>query len=279
MVAFLQRNRVLLSASGFLLASLLLVSISTRAPAFEDPVARLLLDGLAPMQAAVTRTYAGLRSTWQRYVGLIGSRQDNERLRQQVAVLEQQAARLTELERENQRLSGLLAFRAKIDGVAYSARVIGRDPLPWLRTLTLDRGERDGIRRGMAVLAPQGVVGQITQVSLTASRVLVLTDSNSGIDAVVQRSRARGIVQGGVDAGCSMKYLRRLEDVSVGDRIVTSGLDGIFPKGIVIGSVVEVELRDRGLLQAAVIQPSAPLDQLEEVLIVDPSAVITEGAS
>jgi rod shape-determining protein MreC len=121
------------------------------------------------------------------------------------------------------------------------------------------------------------VVGQITQVSHTASRVLVLTDSNSGIDAVVQRSRARGIVQGGVDAGCSMKYLRRAEDVSVGDRIVTSGLDNIFPKGILIGTAVAVELRDRGLLQAAVIQPSAPLDQLEEVLIVDPRAQIQEG--
>jgi rod shape-determining protein MreC len=279
MLAFLQRNRVLLSASGLLLASLLLVSISSRTRMFQDPVARLLLDGLAPIQAVLTRAYAGIRDTWDRYLTLVDSQGDNERLRQEIAALEQQSVRLAELERENQRLIGLLDFRAGIEGIAYSARVIGRDPLPWLRTLTLDRGERDGIRRGMAVLAPQGVVGQITQVSHTASRVLVLTDSNSGIDALVQRSRARGIVQGGVDAGCSMKYLRRAEDVGVGDRIVTSGLDNIFPKGIVIGTVVAVELRDRGLLQAAVIQPSAPLDQLEEVLIVDPSAQIREGES
>src|SRR5262245_35969899 len=121
MVAFLQRNRVLLSASAFLLASLLLVSISTRSPSFQDPVARVLLDGLAPMQAAVTRSYAGLRATWRHYLDLVGSQQDNERLRQQVAALEQQSVRLTELERENQRLSGLLAFRAKIEGIAYSA--------------------------------------------------------------------------------------------------------------------------------------------------------------
>jgi rod shape-determining protein MreC len=279
MLAFLQRNRVLLTASGLLLASLLLVSLSTRTWMYQDPVAGLLLDGLAPMQAAVTRAYAGIRASWQRYLNVVGSQENNERLREQVAALEQQTVRLTELENENQRLSGLLAFRAKIEGVAYSARVIGRDPLPWLRTLTLDRGERDGIRRGMAVLAPEGAVGQITQVSHTASRVLVLTDSNSGIDALVQRSRARGIVQGGVDAGCSMKYLRRAEDVSIGDRIITSGLDSIFPKGVVVGTVVEVQLRDRGLLQAAVIAPSAPLDQLEEVLIVDPSAHIQEGAS
>jgi rod shape-determining protein MreC len=279
MLAFLQRNRVLLSASGFLLASLLLVSVSTRTRMYQDPVARLLLDGLAPMQAAVTRAYAAVRASWHRYIDLVGSQEDNENLRQKIAALEQQSVRMTELEEENKRLTGLLAFRARIEGVAYSARVIGRDPLPWLRTLTLDRGERDGIRRGMAVLAPEGVVGQVSQVSYTASRVLVLTDSNSGIDALVQRSRARGIVQGGVDAGCSMKYLRRAEDVSVGDRIITSGLDSIFPKGVVIGTVVGVELRDRGLLQAAVIQPSAPLEQLEDVLIVDPTAQVQEGGS
>lgn len=279
MLAFLQRNRVLVSASGLLLASLLLVSVSTRTHMYQDPVAGLLLDGLAPMQSAVTQAYAGIRASWNRYLDLVGRHEDNERLRQQVATLEQQSVRITELERENQRLSGLLEFRSKIEGVAYSARVIGRDPLPWLRTLTLDRGARDGIRRGMAVLAPQGAVGQINQVSHTASRVLVLTDSNSGIDALIQRSRARGIVQGGVDAGCSMKYLRRTEDVSIGDRVITSGLDSIFPKGVVVGTVVEVQLRDRGLLQAAVIEPSAPLDQLEEVLIVDPSAQIQEGAS
>lgn len=279
MLGFLQRNRVLLSASGLLLASLLLVSVSTRTRMFQDPVARLLLDGLAPMQAVVTRGYVGARATWNRYLAVVGSQQDSERLQQQITVLEQQTVRLAELERENERLTSMLQFRARIEGIAYSAHVIGRDPLPWLRTLTLDRGERDGIRRGMAVLAPQGVVGQITQVSWIASQVLVLTDSNSGIDALVQRSRARGIVQGDVDAGCSMKYLRRAEDVIVGDRVISSGLDGIFPKGIVIGAVTEVQLRDRGLLQAALVQPSAPLDRLEEVLIVDPSAHVQEGAS
>jgi rod shape-determining protein MreC len=279
MLGFLQRHRVLLTASGLLLSSLLLLSISTRTRTFQDPIARLLLDGLAPLQAVVTRAYGGVRAGWHRYLNFVGSQEDNERLRQRIAALEQQTVRLTELEHENQRLAALLKFRAQVEGVAYSARVIGRDPQPWLRSLTLDRGERDGIRRGMAVLSPSGVVGQITQVSRMASQVLLLTDRNSGIDALVQRSRARGIVQGDVDAGCSMKYLRRAEDVRIGDRVVTSGLDGIFPKGIVIGEVIAVGLRDRGLLQAAVVQPSAPLDRLEEVFIVDPSAQIEEGAS
>src|SRR6185369_9546381 len=106
----------------------------------------------------------------------------------------------------------------------------------------------------------------------TAARVLLLTDHNSGIDAIVQRSRARGIVQGAGENACQMNYLARDADVVVGDRVITSGLDGIFPKGIPIGEVVDVSRRHRGLLQAAVIRPTAPLEQVEEVLIAEATA-------
>jgi rod shape-determining protein MreC len=277
MLGFLRRYRILLTSSVCLLASLLLVSTSGQSRGAADPVARLLLDGLAPLQAAVTWLQVGLEGFWHGYVNVVGVREENQGLRQRVAALEQETVRLGELEHENARLAQLLDFRARLDGTAYSARVIGRDPLPWFRTLTLDRGERDGVRRGMAVLVPQGVVGQIAKVSRTAAQVLVLTDNNSGIDALVQRSRARGIVQGDLDAGCHMKYLRRTEDVVIGDRVVTSGLDNIFPKGMVIGKVVDVALRNRGLLQVAVIEPSVALDRLEEVLIVDAGAELREG--
>jgi len=279
MLALLRRYRIPLASSLCLLASLLLVSISGRSRGSNDPVARVLLDGLAPLQAAMTWLRVKSSGLWDSYVNVVGARHENERLRDRVASLEEQTVRLGELEHENQRLAQLLDFRARLDGVAYGARVIGRDPLPWFRTLTLDRGERDGIRRGMAVLAPEGVVGQISRVSYTAAQVLVLTDNNSGIDALVQRSRGRGIVQGDLDAGCYMKYLRRAEDVVVGDQVITSGLDGIFPKGIMIGKVVEVALRNRGLLQVAVIQPSVALDRIEEVLIVDATVQLKEGSS
>ena len=230
------------------------------------------------MQAVVSSARDGVRGVWDGYISVLGAHRENEQLRDRVAQLEQQTVRLGELERENARLSELLDFRARLEGTVYSARVIGRDPLPWFRTLTLDRGERDGVRRGMAVLAPQGVVGQISTVSRTAAQVLVLTDTNSGIDALVQRTRARGIVQGDLEAGCYMKYLRRAEDVVVGDQVVTSGLDGIFPKGIIVGEVTDVGLRNRGLLQGAVVQPSAPLDRIEEVVIVDATVRLKEAS-
>ncbi len=148
-----------------------------------------------------------------------------------------------------------------------AAEIIARDPSPWFGTLVINKGEAQGVTKHMGVLSPYGVVGQTIDASAHSARVLVLTDHNSGVDAVVQRSRARGIVQGALDGTCVMKYLKRGEDVEVGDRVVTSGLDGIFPKGVLIGTVTHVSRGNRGLLQVAEIKPSAPLEQIEEVVV------------
>ena len=272
MLGFVRRYRIFLTSGALLCLSLFLVSVSTRSPAQHDPIARLILDTLRPLQVQLSTLRLGVRDAWEAYVDLIDTKRENARLREHIATLEQQVIGLAEVEKTNERLSELLGFRSALQGEVVSARVIARDPLPWFRTFTVDRGERDGVRRGMAVLSPQGVVGQIAEVSQTAARVLLLTDRSSGIDAVIQRSRARGIVQGALQEGCYMEYLRPGEDVVVGDRVMTSGLDGIFPKGIVIGEVADLLFRHRGLLRAAVVRPRTPLDRIEEVLIVDASA-------
>ena len=121
--------------------------------------------------------------------------------------------------------------------------------------------------RGAAALAPQGIVGQVFLASRHAARVLLVTDHNSGVDALVQRTRARGIVQGTVDAGCVLNYVKRTEDVQVGDALVSSGLDGIFPKGMPIGRVVAIDKRGQGLFQSAEVAPDVDLERLEEVLV------------
>ncbi len=272
MLGFVRRNAIFLTSGSLLCLSLFLLSVSARSPTQHDPVARLILDGLRPLQVQLSSIRALFRDTWEGYVDLVDAKGENARLHDRIAALEQQVIGLAEVEKTNERLSDLLEFRSSLEGHVVSARVIARDPLPWFRTFTVDRGERDGIRRGMAVLSPQGVVGQIAEVGQSAARVLLLTDRNSGIDAVIQRSRARGIVQGALQEGCSMEYLRPGEDVIVGDRVMTSGLDGIFPKGIVIGEVSELLFRHRGLLRAAVVRPHTQLDRIEEVLIVDASA-------
>lgn len=273
---FVRRNRILLTSGSLLLISLLLFSVSIRSQSYRDPVGRVVLDALAPFQVVFSGIGRSIGVVWSGYVALVDAHQDNQRLEGRVALLESELLRVGELERENARLSELLSFRARLEGTVYGARVIARDPGPLSMTLTIDRGERDHIRRGMAVLAPQGVVGQIAEASHAAARVVLLTDHNSGIDAIVQRSRARGIVQGGTDGSCYMNYLSRDADVAVGDRVLTSGLDGIFPKGVVIGEVIDVSRRHRGLLQTAVVRPSAALDRLEEVLVVDAGAQVVD---
>lgn len=272
MMEFVRRNRVLLSSASLLVVSLLLFSLSVRSPARRDPLASVVLEIFSPLQGALTWLQDGVGDVWNGYVDLVSVRRENELLRARVASLESDLVRYAEVEHSNERLRELLSFRSEIEGRVLGAHIIARDPLPWFRTFTVDLGEKDGIRTGMAVLAPRGVVGRISEVSRSAARVLLLTDNNSGIDAIVQRSRARGIVQGTQDQGCRMNYLGRDVDVVPGDRVVTSGLDGIFPKGVVIGEIADVSLEHRGLLRSGVVIPSVDLDALEEVLIVDATA-------
>lgn len=268
MLEFVRRNRVVLTSGSLLLLSLLLLSAGSRTHQPRDPVARLVLEAMRPLQSTAAASLDALTRAWRTYVALIGVRQENEALRRRVVELEQEAVRFAEVEQTDKRLEELLSFHSTLGGDMRAARIIGRDPLPWSGTMVINQGESDGIRKAMAVLSPFGAVGQTMATSAHAARVLLVTDHNSGVDAVVQRTRARGIVEGGLDGSCVMKYLKRGEDVEVGDRIVTSGLDGIFPKGIMIGTVTRLTRGTRGLLQVAEVKPSVPLDRIEEVLVV-----------
>src|SRR5260221_6974028 len=179
---FVRRNRILLTSSGLLLISLLLFSVSIRSQSYRDPVGRVVLDAVAPFQEVFSGIGRGVGRLWTGYIDLVDAHRDNQRLAERVAGLESELLRVGELERENARLAELLSFRARVEGPVYGARVIARDPGPLAMTLTIDRGERDQIRRGMAVLAPQGVVGQIAEASHAAARVLLPARHNSGID-------------------------------------------------------------------------------------------------
>ena len=278
MLEFVRRNRVVLTSGSLLLISLLLLSAGSRERRRSDPVAAIVLDGMRPLQATVAGGLDGLAGVWRRYIALVGVKRENERLRLRIRELEEQGLRIAEVEETDKRLADLLAFRSSLEGDTVAAQIIGRDPLPWFGTVTINKGEADGVRKNMAVLSPFGVVGQTMTTSAHSARVLLLTDHNSGVDAVVQRSRARGIIEGALDGGCVMKYVKREEDVEVGDRIVTSGLDGIFPRGVIVGEVTHVTRGTRGLLQVADVKPATPLDRIEEVLVVRGPAELKEGA-
>lgn len=149
-----------------------------------------------------------------------------------------------------------------------AAQVIARDPTPWFRTVTINKGKADGLRKGMPVVIPEGVVGQVVATTGGYARVLLIIDPNNAVDALVQRSRARGVVSGGPGGACQFKYVLRKEDVRLGDTLVTSGLDRVFPKGFRVGMVSGLFRRHAGIFQEVTISPAVDFDKLEEVLVI-----------
>ena len=267
MLEFLRRNRILLTTGLFLALAAGLVVRTSAVRYRSDPLSRLFLDAVVPLQRASSLVRETLAGGWRTLADLMRARTELVALRTRNRELEQQAVRMGEAELENARLKRLLDFRDTLTGDVIAARVVGRDATGLSRTITIDRGEANGVRKGAAVIVPEGTVGQIFLVSHHAARVLLISDHNSGVDAFVQRSRARGIVEGTVDGGCGLKFLKRTEDVQVGDLVVTSGLDGIFPKGLPVGRVTAVDKRGQGLFQYAEITPNADFDRLEEILV------------
>ena len=138
----------------------------------------------------------------------------------------------------------------------------------WFKSCLLDKGSADGVGKGMAVITPLGVVGQVVAVTPRTAKVLLLTDPNSGIDVLVQRTRARGIVSGTLDNGTVLKYVKRSEDVQEGDRLITAGTDGVFPKGMLVGIVIRASQPQIGLFQSIELLPAVQPARVEEVLVV-----------
>ena len=267
MLEFLRRNQVLLASTLFLTLSFFLLSANRGGLRRVDPLGTIFLEVLQPLQGVTATGVGQVRSLWTSYVSLVGVVSENKELRDRVRAFEAERQRLTELELENARLERLLDFRASMPSKALTARVVGKDASGWFETFTLDRGADDGVAPGMAVVCADGVAGRIASVSPHASRVLLVSDHNSGVDALVQRTRARGILEGTLSGMASLKYVKPSEELEVGDLVVTSGLDGIFPKGLRLGRIVGVTRREAGLFQLAEVVPFVDFSKLEEVLI------------
>ena len=267
MLEFLRRNRLLATAALFLVLAAGMILRTGTSHGRDDQLGRIFLELMAPLERAGTFASRTVADAWASASGLLRARDEAEALRARVRQLEQDTARLAEIEAENARLRTLLDFRRTLGGTLLTTRVIGHDAAGLSRTLVVDQGSAAGIAKGAAVLAPEGIVGQVFQVSPHAARVLLVSDHNSGVDAVVQRTRGRGIVEGTADGRCGLKFVKRTEDLQVGDLVVSSGLDGIFPRGLPIGHIEAVDKQGPGLFQYAQIEPAVDAERLEEVLV------------
>ncbi len=234
---------------------------------------RAVFSLLSPLQNAVGALVRGVRGAWSGYVGLRGARVESQRLEERVQYLELLLQERQHQARESERLRELLDLRAILPLETLAAEVVTRDALPWFRTLTINKGRDEGVELDAPVLSPTGVLGRVIERGPHAAKVQLLLDSQSGAGVMIERSRATGIVSGqvGVEGATAtdlvMKYVPEMTDVAAGDVVVTSGLDRIYPKGLVVGRVRSVS-RGAGLFKEILVEPSARFDQVEEVLVV-----------
>ncbi len=210
----------------------------------------------------------GVRETTAEYVNLIDIKKDSAALHRANSELAARLQNLEELKHENDRLRELLSFRqaSKMDLVA--AQVIGRDLVPDHNTLTINKGSKDGLKSGQAVITLSGALGYIFKPSARTAHVMLITDRYSVVDGIVQRTRAHGIVEGRGGDDCALKYVERTEDVKEGDLVVTGGLDNIFPKGFPVATVAGVERKTFSVSLKVELRPIVDPNKVEEIFVV-----------
>lgn len=259
-------TRLLLLLFALLLSIMFLLPKQSRdlMQSVGQPVALIVS---LPLEA-LTAIDRSIRDVWDGYVALRRVHEENLQLRQEILALREENGGLRETAASQARLAALLEFKQRIPHRTVAAQVIGQDASNLYRGVVLNKGERDGIRVDMGVMTPAGVVGRVIKTGPSSSVVLLVTDPHNAIAGIVQRSRDEGIIEGTPNGRARIKYLPLLSSVRISDVVVTSGLTGGFPRGLVVGTIASIEKEEGALFQAAEIAPEADLSKLEEVLVI-----------
>jgi rod shape-determining protein MreC len=229
---------------------------------------RMVMAAIGPFQEGVVQAIRFCENAWTHYFYLVSVKEENDALRGMLAQANLENSRFVEAQLTCERLQRLLATKAALPHRVIAAEVVGQDPSVWFKAIIINRGSNDGIGKGMPVIAPEGIVGQVVTASYTYSKVMLMVDRSSAIDALVQHDRTRGIVEGETDETCRFKYVLRKADVQIGDTVVSSGLDGLFPKGLPIGAIKEIYKDEPGIFQEVRVEPFVDFTRLEEVLVI-----------
>ncbi len=267
------KSQVAVTCFGLLLAALFLTAYSARNPHVARIGTRLVLEVVAPVAEAADMLQAGVSSLWSRYLFLMNTAGENKTLRARVLELEREAQAAREYASENLRLRSLLKVASEHRAEGIAASVIGGDPSGWSQGVIVNRGSSSGMKEGMAVIHSDGLVGQVVAVNSDSARVLLVSDPTSGVDVLLQDSRARGVLEGSGDNVCELKFITKDAQARSGEMIITSGMDGVYPKGIAVGKITQTGQTPGSLFQAVEVKPAVDFSKLEEVLIVSPQAV------
>jgi rod shape-determining protein MreC len=266
MVAIPSRHKSLVLLIGVVVLQVLFLAVQIR----RDSQGRLIrvwtVGAVTPFERAGASGVGGIRGVWNHYFALQHTSRDNERLVQENAELKLQLVQLQNKADEADRLAKLLNFRQSHQNVPMlGARVIGASADSATQTIFLDRGERDGIRRNMGVITPDGVVGKVSESYRDTAQVLLLTDKDSGVGAMLAASRIQSPVGGVGEPLLAMKYVANDDTVAIGERVVTSGMDRIFPRDLPVGTVAQI--KDGNPFKQIRLKPAANLESLEDVIV------------
>jgi rod shape-determining protein MreC len=264
---FLRKYKTVIFVAALLIIALTMIFVNLKYGTNESFLREIVLEAVAPAQKALSVSILNVKNGWLRYMALVGIEEENKNLKKKIGELTAMNLSYQESYKEAQRLKKLLAFSDENKYHFISARVIGREQAALSRTVLIDKGSAHGLKIGMPVVAPPGLIGRLVDVSWHASRVLLFIDENSNIDAVVQRNRTQGIISGAGSRGMILKYISKTQDVKEGDVIVSSGMGGVFPKGLLIGQVSHVDRQEASLFLKIKVVPFVDLSKLEEILI------------
>lgn len=268
MLGYIREYRFYIALAIFLLFPVLAIDTATRSPTDHRLPDRVILAISSPLQSFLSWMMDTAAGSFQNYVFLLSTQRNNVALQEENRRLLNSIASLRETQQENLRLRRLLNFEEKTALKGTLAQVIARDVSPEYRSIRINRGEQQGVKRNMAVLTDEGIVGRVFRVTGHTADVVTILDPLSAVDAIVERSRSRGIVEGKSEELAHLKYALRTDDIQPGDVLISSGLGGVFPKGVPLGAVARVNRKPFGTSQEVDIRPAVDFGKLEEVLVV-----------
>lgn len=265
LLEFRQRSGYLFLA--VMLAHILLISAQVNSRSGVPVLEGFAFGVLSEIQRGVSAAVSGVNRAWDGYIALRRTREENDELKRRLAAAEIQVQEQRALADRARGLAELLDLRKRLSLSTAAAEIIGGASVPGFRTVTIDKGTRDGLRPDMAVVAPAGIVGRVVMPGGRSAKVQLLIDRNAAAGALVERTRAQGVVVGDGDNRLQMEYVSEVSDVVVGDVVVSAGIDGIYPKGFVIGRVESIE-KSGPAYRRIVVRPAVDFSSLEDVLVV-----------
>ena len=255
--------------NNLIVAVLAIYGISQKQFNLDEPSLfhQIVTEFISPMQKGLADSKKNLSSLWENYLSIVNTSKENSVLKKQISRLESDLTTMEEMRKENLRLKRLLNFSDEQPYKKIMAQVVGWDSSNEFKVIRLNKGSLHGIKSMSPVVTDHGLVGYVYRVTENYSDVLTILDQNNRVDVVVERTRTHGIVEGIFNFKCVLKYITRNEPIEVGDKLITAGVGGIYPKGLKVGMITDISKENFGMTLSIEVMPSVDFHKLEEVLV------------